>query len=181
MKVYFIKIALRGVSPMVWRRLRVPGSASLAMLHDCIQIINSWDDDYLHQFHIYGKDYGLNYPGGLNYSDNVHEIYLDDFQFDIGDKFTYEYNFFEHLIHDIRIENIRDFLPTKNNVICLSGQGMPSATKSDVMDVEFKFLERIVENNGLTSADIDEFREKINRVKFNKKSVNSNLLSSIKI
>jgi len=58
---------------------------------------------------------------------------------------------------------------------------MPSATKSDVMDVEFKFLERIVENNGLTSADIDEFREKINRVKFNKKSVNSNLLSSIKI
>ena len=40
MKLYFIKVALRGVSPMVWRRLRIPGTASLAMLHNCLQIIN---------------------------------------------------------------------------------------------------------------------------------------------
>ncbi|MDX2504157.1 MAG: hypothetical protein QNL62_06750 [Gammaproteobacteria bacterium] len=33
MKNYSIKIALRGVSPMIWRRLRIPGSTSLADLH----------------------------------------------------------------------------------------------------------------------------------------------------
>ena len=60
MRVYFIKVALRGISPMVWRRLRVPSVTSPAMLHEIIPIINSWDNGHLHQFHIVGKDYGIN-------------------------------------------------------------------------------------------------------------------------
>lgn len=51
MKMYFVKIALRGVSPMVWRRLRIPENTSLAQLHNIIQIAYNWDDEYLHQFH----------------------------------------------------------------------------------------------------------------------------------
>src|SRR5437016_1962630 len=94
MRFYFIKIAIRGVSPMIWRRLRVPGSASLAMLHDCIQIINGWDDSYLNQFRIFGKNYGVYHDGGITFNDNARFVYIDDF--DVGDKFTYEYNFFEH-------------------------------------------------------------------------------------
>ena len=66
MKVYFIKIPLRGVSPMVGRRLRVPGVTSLARLHDCIHIINGWDDDHLNQFRIFGKDYGVYHDGGIS-------------------------------------------------------------------------------------------------------------------
>lgn len=30
MKTYSIKIALRGISPMIWRRLRLSGNTSLA-------------------------------------------------------------------------------------------------------------------------------------------------------
>jgi len=63
MKAYIIKIALRGVSPMVWRRLQMSGNISLAGLHHIIQIANGWEDEYLHQFHIYGKDYGISYEG----------------------------------------------------------------------------------------------------------------------
>ena len=107
MKIYFVKIALRGVSPMIWRRLRIPGNISLAKLHQIIQIVCDWDDDHLHQFHIYGKDYGISYIGGLAYSDNAHKVFLDDFGFDVGDKFTYEYNFFMHYLVDIRVEDIR--------------------------------------------------------------------------
>jgi hypothetical protein len=59
MNYYFVKIVLRGVSPMIWRRLRIPGNASLAMLHECIQINNDCDDENLHQLHIYDKDYGM--------------------------------------------------------------------------------------------------------------------------
>ena len=88
---------------MIWRRLRIPGSTSLADLHHMIQIVNGWDDDQLHCIHIYGKDYGIGYAGGLSFSDDAHLVYLDDFDFDIGDRFTYEYNFFEHWLHDIRI------------------------------------------------------------------------------
>lgn len=59
MRLYFIKVSLQGISPMVWRRLRMPGKTSLAKLHQAIQIAYSWNDEYLHQFHIYGKDYGI--------------------------------------------------------------------------------------------------------------------------
>lgn len=176
MKIYYIKISLRGVSPMVWRRLRVPGTASLAMLHDTIQIINNWDDYNLHQFHIYGKDYGLNYDGAISYSDNAHKVYLDNFDFGVGDKFTYEYNFFEHIFNDIRIEDIKDILTTNDTISCISGSGMPGATKYDAMDVEVKFLNLLMEKKEqLTIADVEEFRENINLVKFNKKHCNNQL------
>ncbi len=64
MNNYSVKIALRGVSPMIWRRLRIPGSTSLAEFHQIIQIVFGWNDDHLHLFHIYGKDYGISYLGG---------------------------------------------------------------------------------------------------------------------
>jgi len=76
MKNYSIKIALRGMSPMIWRRLQIPGSTSLANFHHVIQIVFGWDDDHLHRFHIYGKDYGIAYVGGLSFSDNPYTLYL---------------------------------------------------------------------------------------------------------
>ena len=69
MKVYVIKIAVRGVNPMVWRRLRIAADTSLAALHFIIQIIQGWCDDYLHQFHIYGKDYCITYEGSIGFPD----------------------------------------------------------------------------------------------------------------
>ncbi|WP_275366918.1 hypothetical protein [Xenorhabdus bovienii] len=51
-------------------------------------------DDHLHQFHIYGKNYGISYSGGIAFPYNPYKITLDDFEFDAGDRFTYEYNFY---------------------------------------------------------------------------------------
>ncbi|MCG9429976.1 plasmid pRiA4b ORF-3 family protein [Escherichia coli] len=123
MKVYVIKIAVRGVSPMVWRRLRIAADTSLAALHFIIQIIQGWGDDHLHQFHIYGKDYGITYEGGIGFPDNPFQVVIDDFEFDVGDRFTYEYNFFEHWIHDIRVEAIYENTGLKTP-FCISGHGM---------------------------------------------------------
>ncbi len=53
---------------MIWCRLRISANTSLAALHYIIQIVQGWGDDYLHQFHIYGKDYGISYDGGIGYS-----------------------------------------------------------------------------------------------------------------
>ena len=46
LNVYTNKIAVRGVSPMIWRRLRISGSYKLAQFHPFIQIAMGWDDDY---------------------------------------------------------------------------------------------------------------------------------------
>src|SRR4051812_35901944 len=80
MKYYFIKMALRRISPMIWRRLQIPGNVSLAKLHHIIQIVYGWDNEHLHQFHIHGKDYGISYLGGIAFSDNADKIFLDDFE-----------------------------------------------------------------------------------------------------
>ncbi|ECN8791649.1 TPA: plasmid pRiA4b ORF-3 family protein, partial [Klebsiella pneumoniae] len=42
MKIYVIKIAVHGVSPMVWRRLRIAADTSLAALHFIFQIVQGW-------------------------------------------------------------------------------------------------------------------------------------------
>jgi len=40
--------------------------------------------------HIYGKDYGISYEGGVGFPDNPFRVVIDDFAFDVGDRFTYE-------------------------------------------------------------------------------------------
>lgn len=122
MTIYSIKIALHGISPMIWRRLRLPGSTSLADLHHIIQIAMVWDNEYLHCFHIFGKDYGIAYEGGLSFSDIPRAVTLDDFGFDSGDRFSYAYNFFDYWLCDIRIEAIQI---KKESIFpfCTGGQG----------------------------------------------------------
>lgn len=121
MKHYSIKIVLRGVSPMIWRRLKLSGDTSLASLHYIIQIVNGWDDDYLHQFHIYGQDYAIPREGGISCED-ARSVRLDNFGFDIGDRFTYEYNFFAYWLFDIRIEAIEERPTTIDPPVCTSGK-----------------------------------------------------------
>lgn len=64
---------------MVWRRLRIAADTSLAALHFIFQIVQGWGDDHLHQFHIYGKDYGISYEGGIGFVDNPFRVVIDDF------------------------------------------------------------------------------------------------------
>ncbi len=175
MKVYVIKIAVRGVSPMVWRRLRIAVDTSLAALHFIIQIIQGWGDDHLHQFHIYGKDYGITYEGGIGFPDNPFQVVIEDFEFDVGDRFTYEYNFFEYWIHDIRIEAIYENTELKTP-FCISGHGMPGATVADEFDKTLAFLEAIVNaDDETTISEIRPFADDLDAVRFNRNKINRQL------
>ncbi|EBC7388629.1 plasmid pRiA4b ORF-3 family protein [Salmonella enterica subsp. enterica serovar Chester] len=161
MKIYVIKIAVHGVSPMVWRRIRIAADTSLAALHFIIQIVQDWGDDYLHQFHIYGKNYGISYEGGIGFPDNPFRVVIDDFAFDTGDRFTYEYNFFEQSL---------------KTPFCMSGHGMPGATAADEADKTLAFLEAIVNaNDSTTVGDIRLFIDDLDAVRFNRNKINQQL------
>ena len=176
MKNYSIKIALRGVSPMIWRRLQIPGHTSLADLHHIIQIVNGWDDEHLHRFHIYGKDYGIAYAGGLSFSDDAHLVFIDDFAFDVGDRFVYEYNFFEHWLHDIRIETIETVSTPTNHPSCVKGNGMPGATRYDEVERTINLINAIADSDESTTVgDIRYQIEALDAVRFNRKKVNHRL------
>ncbi|MGV6421015.1 IS1096 element passenger TnpR family protein [Escherichia coli] len=93
--------------------------------------------------------------GGIGFPDNPFQVVIDDFEFDVGDRFTYEYNFFEHWIHDIRVEAIYENTDLKTP-FCISGHGMPGATVADEFDKTLAFLEAIV--NADDETTIGEIR-----------------------
>jgi hypothetical protein len=62
-----LRISLRDVHPVVWRRLLVPGSVRLAKLHLMLQAAMGWTNSHLHDFQIGGVRYGMqfdDYPDG---------------------------------------------------------------------------------------------------------------------
>ncbi|MDC9598333.1 plasmid pRiA4b ORF-3 family protein [Xenorhabdus anantnagensis] len=175
MKAYIVKVALRGISPMVWRRFRLSGETSLAAFHCIIQIAQGWQDDHLHQFRIYGKNYGISYSGGIGFPDNPHKITLGDFEFDAGDRFTYEYNFFEHWLHDIRIETV---LGNSNLTLpfCLTGNRMPGAMLADETAKTLVLLNAIIHADETTTVrEILPLIDGLDTVRFNRSKVNRQL------
>ncbi|MGB0092862.1 MAG: hypothetical protein WBP81_10060, partial [Solirubrobacteraceae bacterium] len=56
--VYQLRLVLRGISPLIWRRLLVRAGDSIADLHDALQIAFGWDGTHLHRFVIHGREYG---------------------------------------------------------------------------------------------------------------------------
>jgi hypothetical protein len=58
LSIYQLRIVLRGISPLIWRRVLVPSKTTLAHLHTMLQILFAWSDEHLHNFHIHGREYG---------------------------------------------------------------------------------------------------------------------------
>lgn len=178
MKAYHLKVALHGVSPMIWRRLVVAENTSLAKLHYVLQSVFDWDDDHLHRFHIYGVDYGINYVGAIMYSGDVTKVPLSQFKFDAGDKFYYEYNFFEFLRVDIRLEAIVDMDEGKMiEPHCIKGSGLIGVTKYDEMDAMLHALKVIVKaDKNTTVADVKPAVDAYFNTRFSVKRLNQKIL-----
>jgi hypothetical protein len=101
------------------------------------------------------------------FSDNAHKVYLNDFEFDTGDKFRYEYNFFEFWTVDIRIEKIVVVPFLEKFKYKAKGNNMPGASKYD----EIEILNSCIESMGslysnydtIDEVDDDKLREVLNK------------------
>ncbi|MHB8274887.1 MAG: IS1096 element passenger TnpR family protein, partial [Dermatophilaceae bacterium] len=47
-----INVSLRGLRPLIWRRLEVPARITLAGLHAVLQTAFGWTDSHLHGFEV---------------------------------------------------------------------------------------------------------------------------------
>src|SRR5580700_814647 len=63
--IYQLRVVLCGVSPLVWRRLLVVSTTSIAELHEILQNAFSWSGEHLHRFLIHGAAYGIPCLGGI--------------------------------------------------------------------------------------------------------------------
>jgi len=121
--VYQLKIALREVSPLIWRRLLVTSTTTIAHLHAIMQTAMGWEDLHLHQFRIHGKAYGVYRAGGLLFDDDPSQVHLCDFRLRAGERFLYEYDLGDLWQHDIRLERVWPLAPCKRYPICIDGAG----------------------------------------------------------
>ena len=121
--IYQLKVVLRDVTPLVWRRLLVTSTTTIADLHTIIQIAMGWEDLHLHQFRIYGKTYGVYRDGGMSFADDPHQVTLADFRLRVGERFLYEYDMGDFWQHDIWLERILPAESRRAYPFCHSGAG----------------------------------------------------------
>ena len=76
--VYQLKVSLRAISPMIWRRLLVPADLTLYGLHRVIQIAFGWEDYHLHAFKLHGRRYGTMWTGERHHHADGREVALAD-------------------------------------------------------------------------------------------------------
>jgi hypothetical protein len=123
LEVYQLRVYLRGVSPMVWRRLLVRSDSTIADFHDFLQIVMAWYDVHLHHFIIRGKRYGVAKEGTWGFMDQANLVQLRQFDWRINETFVYEYNFYDEWQLIIRLEAILPFDSQSSYPRCVAGNG----------------------------------------------------------
>jgi hypothetical protein len=119
--IYQLRVVLRGVSPLVWRRLLLASDASLAELHTILQLAFAWSDDHLHRFLIHGTAYGVPRLGGIRFRDDARRVSISRFRLHCGERFRYEYDFTADWQLDLRLERVLPFDPMCALPSCTGG------------------------------------------------------------
>lgn len=122
-RTYQLKIVLAGTRPPVWRRLQVPGAASLGWLHAAIQVAMGWTNSHLHQFRIGEKVYSQ--TGDFQDAPQM----LDENRFTLQQlaprakaTIEYEYDFGDSWWHTITVEKILSpAAKAATTAVCLKG------------------------------------------------------------
>ena len=91
--VYQLRVVLRGVSPLIWRRLLVRSDSTIADLHTTLQRALGWSDEHLNRFVIHGREYGVWHDGGIGFRDNPRHVRLANLGLRVRERFLYEYDF----------------------------------------------------------------------------------------
>jgi hypothetical protein len=117
-----LKITLRGASkPPVWRRVLVPASMTLDLLHEVILRAMGWDGGHLHVFSDGWREFGS--PGAeLGYADE-RRVTVADLLSGPGGKVTYTYDFGDDWEHVILLETILPAGPGAAYPVCVAGKG----------------------------------------------------------
>ena len=104
-----IGIELRGIEPKLWRRVDVPLTSTLRVLHDIIQVTVGWTDSHLFEFVAGGRVYGEPHPDYELLERKVHDaagIRLRTLIHRGTERLLYVYDFGDNWRHDIIIEEI---------------------------------------------------------------------------
>ncbi|CAN5640395.1 plasmid pRiA4b ORF-3 family protein [soil metagenome] len=124
-EVYQLRIDLRGSRhPKVWRRILVPATIKLSLLHVVLLRAMGWGGGHMHEFTFAHGSYARVEPGM-------------DLPFDVQDEsrvslrtalrgsltFTWVYDYGDNWQHKVKVERAADMGVALNHPLCITGQG----------------------------------------------------------
>ncbi len=104
-----LKVTIKHIEPLIWRRLQVPADIKLAALHDVLQTAFGWTDSHLHQFVIGDVFYGLPDPDFSDWGRRVNDerrARLHKVTRRGVKRFLYEYDFGDGWEHQVILEKV---------------------------------------------------------------------------
>jgi Plasmid pRiA4b ORF-3-like protein len=103
--VFRLRIQLRHVDPVVWRRVLVPGSVRMAKLADMLIAAMGWNSSHLHAFEVNGKHYGMHFDDWPD--EEIDEKTVTVLQALRDERrFRFDYDFGDNWQHDVTIESL---------------------------------------------------------------------------
>ena len=116
-----LKVSLSGSRPPIWRRVRLPVTATLADLHDAIHVLFSWDGDHLHVFRAGKKQYSdpfVNLEGTADEGAvRVRDVLTP------GGNISYTYDLGACWEHEITLEQTLPRDPGQDYPVCVAYKG----------------------------------------------------------
>jgi len=119
------RVELLGIEPPVWRRIQVPGSYTFWDLHVAIQDAMGWLDYHLHLFRVVGHEETIGIPDDEGDDPIKTEpgwtLKIRDFFTETEPLASYEYDFGDSWVHEVRFEGVQDPERGRRYPRCLSG------------------------------------------------------------
>ncbi|WP_245295193.1 plasmid pRiA4b ORF-3 family protein [Manganibacter manganicus] len=120
------RIWLKGLSPMVWRRVQVPATMTLREFHGVLQVAMGWEGIHLYQFVVHTVRYG-----SWELTAEPPDIGLDALKLRTGSRFLYEYDLNVPWEHEVRLEHQCAAKPQIHYPCCIGGAGTCPPEDSD--------------------------------------------------
>ena len=114
--VYQLRVVLREISPIIWRRLLVGAGTSLVGLHDVLQIAFGWSGEHLHRFVVHGATFDA------EHGDDLRAVRLGSLGLRETERFVYDYGLGVLWRHDIRVEQVLGADPAGRHPRCTGGR-----------------------------------------------------------
>ena len=103
--IYQLRASLQDSGPEVWRRVLVPGDATLRNLHWVLQTAIGWTNSQLHVFHVGDKKFSdpeMEVKG----TKNENKTLLKKAAPKVGQAFVYEYDLRDRWLHTVEVESV---------------------------------------------------------------------------
>lgn len=105
-KLYQLKITLTDSSPVIWRRINVPSTITLDLLHEIIQAAMGWKNQHMYAFDHEEASFGEVFPEDNNGMYPSDKVKLNELLTTVRDKLTYIYDMGDNWEHALVLEKI---------------------------------------------------------------------------